>query len=532
MSSNKVSFLVVAVLFLFLAFLTYYMLRFFPVWWDEGWTLSVAKNWALDGHFGRYLLGERISPFLAASYPVTGSVALSFSLFGVGLLQGRGAILVFALLSIVLLYLITRKLYSRKSAYAAVLIVLFASGHYKIHPLFLGAQTLAEMPTIFFVLAGYCALMLAPRRPTLGTILTIFFWGAAFIIKIQPKPFLFLALLLPCAFAFFCSRRRLALRYLLLVCLTPLAAYLLKSAEPFVTGAEILPSPDMKDLYQTTALNFTWGARRLALQVAVLHGALLCIGLLWFVPIFFKEQWRSLDDKQFEKKLIELSLFIFTASWCGWYVCSSVGWWRYFAVPYFFSSIFAARFLEKVTHGFRLRETIAKSFISFRELRLPRGGEFAALLAVGLVVFSVLTTVRDYQTLFSVVEEGMLGRRERLLERLNTETPEDTVIETYEAELLFQLDRAYHYPSDEVHIALNMKRSLDSSKRVEYDFLKADPEYIILGSFGTMWGVYSEAIIQREFQFLGDDGRYRLYQRRRQAPVKELKKKTVRTERD
>src|SRR5258706_8817372 len=60
-----------------------------PLWWDEGWTLSVARNWAEIGHYGRLLAGQPVPRGIDAAFHVTGAVALSFSLFGVGIVQAR-----------------------------------------------------------------------------------------------------------------------------------------------------------------------------------------------------------------------------------------------------------------------------------------------------------------------------------------------------------------------------------------------------------------------------------------------------------
>ena len=53
-----------------------------PPWWDEGWTLSVARNWEEIGHYGRLLVGQPVPRGIDAAFHVTGAVALSFWLFG------------------------------------------------------------------------------------------------------------------------------------------------------------------------------------------------------------------------------------------------------------------------------------------------------------------------------------------------------------------------------------------------------------------------------------------------------------------
>src|SRR5215203_4023431 len=59
------------------------------LWWDEGWTLSVARTWVERGHYGRLLDGQLAPPGLEASFTVTAPIALCFRLFGVGIWQGR-----------------------------------------------------------------------------------------------------------------------------------------------------------------------------------------------------------------------------------------------------------------------------------------------------------------------------------------------------------------------------------------------------------------------------------------------------------
>src|SRR5262249_42599673 len=67
------------------------------LWWDEGWTLSVARNWVEQGHYGRLLEGKPAPPGLEATFPVSFPVSFTFWLFGVGVWQGRLPILLYML---------------------------------------------------------------------------------------------------------------------------------------------------------------------------------------------------------------------------------------------------------------------------------------------------------------------------------------------------------------------------------------------------------------------------------------------------
>src|SRR4030065_111205 len=60
-----------------------------PVWWDEGWNFTIARNWVEKGYYGRFLVGEPVPISPTNGFPVIAAVALGFKLFGIGIWQGR-----------------------------------------------------------------------------------------------------------------------------------------------------------------------------------------------------------------------------------------------------------------------------------------------------------------------------------------------------------------------------------------------------------------------------------------------------------
>ena len=86
---------------------------------------------------------------------MTATVALSFRLFGVGVLQARLAAVIFTVAALALLYELARRFYNCSIAIATLLVVIFISGHVDINPLIAGRQVLAEIPALCFLLAGY-----------------------------------------------------------------------------------------------------------------------------------------------------------------------------------------------------------------------------------------------------------------------------------------------------------------------------------------------------------------------------------------
>src|SRR2546422_620504 len=131
-----------------------------PLGWDEGWTLMVARNWVERGHYGRLLDGAQVAPGLAAALPAVAPIALCFRLFGVGVWQGRLPGVLFTVAALVVLYCLVCRLYGHRVAAAALGFLLLVPGHVPFHPLFWGRQALAEMPLLFYLLAGSCCLLL------------------------------------------------------------------------------------------------------------------------------------------------------------------------------------------------------------------------------------------------------------------------------------------------------------------------------------------------------------------------------------
>src|SRR5881628_3186587 len=122
-----------------------------PLWWDEGWTLSVARNWVERGHYGRLLGGDLAPPGLEAAFPVTAPVALSFRLLGVGIWQGRLVGVLFMVATFLMMYYLASRLYNRKVALGTLFVLLLMPMHPDVHPLISGRQVLAEMPMFFYL---------------------------------------------------------------------------------------------------------------------------------------------------------------------------------------------------------------------------------------------------------------------------------------------------------------------------------------------------------------------------------------------
>ena len=168
-----------------------------PVFWDEGWTLNVARNWITLGHYGQLNDGQPIGPGLSAAFPVVVPVALSFRLFDVGVWQGRLPSVLYLFASLGLLIFLAERLYNRTIAIGTLVLLIFISGSVALHPLNSGRTVIGEMPMLFFLLSGYSLLFLALRKSKWFILPAGLLWGLAIETKAQTLPFYLVSLTIP-----------------------------------------------------------------------------------------------------------------------------------------------------------------------------------------------------------------------------------------------------------------------------------------------------------------------------------------------
>src|SRR5262245_49551196 len=230
-----------------------------PMWWDEGWTLSVARTWVERGHYGRLLAGQLATNGLEAAVPITGTVALSFGLFGVGIWQGRlpGVLAMVAALG--LIYILARWLYSQRVAIGTLFVLLLTTIYPQLHPLIMGRQVLGEMHMFCFLLGGYICLFLALSRSRWWITAPIICWRLAIVTKAQVLPFWLASLVVPLVVTIYGRRwREAGLFGSGLIGGYGLARYVLSPLMAFVIQKQQAPGAislgTIQGLYDVTAL--------------------------------------------------------------------------------------------------------------------------------------------------------------------------------------------------------------------------------------------------------------------------------------
>ncbi len=152
--------LVGAALF-FIAFFATYKLSDSPaIWYDEGFYTQLAMNLAEGrGQVLQVAPGQYVSSSgVTAGFPLVAPVALSYKLFGTGVVQGRAVMVAFMLLTIIAAYALVRVLFGAQSALLALALM-------ATYPAFYGngKSVLGEVPGLFFLMLTLAALVWLER---------------------------------------------------------------------------------------------------------------------------------------------------------------------------------------------------------------------------------------------------------------------------------------------------------------------------------------------------------------------------------
>ncbi len=477
-----------------------------PLWWDEGWTVSIARNWLEQGQYVRLLKGQVVSAGLGASPTVIAPIYLSFRLFGVGVTQARMVGALFTLISLALIYCIARRLYNPSIALASVLVLAFLPAYIELFPPYEGRQVLAEMPALCFLLAGYAAIFFFPHYPFWALCIAIVTWAIALTAKLQVVPFWIFSMSIPLAASMYRRNWIFSLCWSVALAGSLIGSRVLNEISGLLLQSKTDFADPITGVYQVAAMVGSIPSRMFALIVTVLFGIPTLIGLCYGVwDIFRRGNVMNTHVEQVKASLLFLAL-----SWFGWFVVFSVGWVRYVFPVTFIGSIFVAAMMYDLTRGYSVAYTIQQSFAFLTGRGFNKNG-VGALLVLTIVVTSVPRTARAlYKTYILDADTSV----QQAAEFLNSQIPSGALIETYDSELFFLLNRPYHYPPDQIHVELIRRTFLyDDSVIIDYDPLAANPDYLVVGPHSKQWRLYDDVLKTGAFRLLRSYPRYLIYER-------------------
>jgi 4-amino-4-deoxy-L-arabinose transferase-like glycosyltransferase len=483
-------------------------------WFDEGWTLSLARNWVALGHYGHLLRGEPVPPtILNTGFPAIAPIATSFKLFGVSIWSGRWPIVLFLIGACLLTYHLAQRLYGPKVAVWSLAGLLLLPMYPDIHPIFMGRHALGEVPALFYLLAGYALLFANWRKNGWRALTAPLVLGLALQTKPQILPFFVLSLLIPACWLLW--RRQSDGRYLF----TALGLAIISSLALSYGANAILPSSAPADIagddpYAMTrdinvlttyviVLDPVFRLDALSTNLLVMTGFPVLLGLAYtgFAQLQLLRQ-KTITDVRLIWIFI---LWIFVLTYFCWFLFLSIGFHRYLFPPVMVGVIFATKAFYDLTFGFNLAKVLKTIAQGLRQRRqaLRSVGLF---LCVALLLIASGVSVMFLRMIFRPPPDTYAD----IILYLNNETEPTALIETYDSELFLLLGRDYNYPPDAVQHLLNQKVFLGRDVTVDYDPRPLGIDYLVTGSW-SIWPLYDSLLSDNAFELTYQNRHYRVY---------------------
>jgi len=484
-------------------FSLFYNLELSPrTWHDEGAAMLLARTVAEDGVYSVRNSGgyQSFGPVQSVGPTVILPVALSFKLFGAGILQGRMVAVLFACVTLVVIYKLGKSFFGFFSTMIGLFLLI---GSTSAQFLYFGRQPLGEAPALCLFLAGWYCWFIGKQRNVKGYYaLAGILIGLSMVTKSSYVVLGGVLLFALCILDIIYYRQKnlfpvlgIAATASLLVIGWILFQRLYFGNEVFTRNAGI-----MRELGQaTTGLSLF----NIYLQAKFLLGSKSdYFYFLLGIPSLFYAAYLSIQKD--ERGFLTAALTLFAGLWLAYYFYS-VPWPAYLFVP----SALVALFTGKLWH-----DLISKFCLPPEKLIEGLEQErFTALVQTG-ILYTVLIMFILYP-LQNAIQFHVLGRDnapQQLAEFMNREVDQDILVETWERELGILTDHLYHFPEQsrliDVHAAKYRQSSQGYLLGYEY-FNKTQPSFLVVGRFAREFPLYDPSFLSQNATVVaqfGDDG--------------------------
>lgn len=520
------------------AFLLFYNLPVNPrPWHDEGAALTVAKTLVEDGYYGvRTSEGyQTFGPVQSVGPTVLLPIALTFRLFGVGLLAGRVVAAAFALGTLVLFYLAARRLFGRRAAWLGTVLMVSSPTVNFIH---WGRQALGEIPAFGFLLAGWLVWSGgACGKPRVRHLLAGLLWGAAIVTKSHYLiTILGTAALL--ALLDLLHYRTGAWRGLLVAAVAALACV------AAWWGWQMLYF-GMPTFRENAAKLAELGARTSGFSPTTSLDALRSIvgasGPLyyfWFLPGFVYACLIAVGKQDGDLSLHFLIIFVILV--LSYYLLISNPWSHYALPAFAILGILVGKMLGDLLQALVLAAPTLRRHVA-EALRLRQHLALEDTLTLGtLVAVATMTLLMagQFQSLvrIDVLDRAGLGSAPRRIPQLQAPyqaasllsalAQGGAVVDTWERELGILTTVTFHYPDQSLlapaHAAIYRGGPHDYALGEDY-FREHRPTFVVVGWFARWLGAYDMDYLRQNARLVGSVGegewRYDIY--RWSAPIAE-----------
>ena len=495
-----------------------------PPWFDEGWALSLARNWLVLGHYGHLLLGEPVpSTILNTGFPAIAPIAASFRLFGIGVWQGRLPGILFMFGACLLLYHLAQRLYGRKTAFLTLVASLVLAVNPHLNPVFVGRQALGEAPAMFYLLVGYALLFAFWNKGSGYAFVPSVSFALALQTKPQLAPFWLASLAIPLLWLLW-QRKWVELRYLSASLVLSFAFSLMIAwglrfftssavADPTVSGGPYAMTRNLDVLLTyVIVLDSVFRVRAVLAIFGLTIGVPTIIGVAYIGFYQIGSSWRSPAAEV--RCVWTLILWTFVFTWLGWFVFLSIGFVRYLFPAVLVGSIFTAKAFSEIMSGFDLAAVVRRLAKDLHDRRIGLASIGVLMTTAFFFFWSITSVNQSFKLLLSDSDDSY----SQVLTFLHNETPATAIIETYDSELFLFLERDYHFPPDHVQHTLNRNHILGKNEPLNYDPTPVNIDYLVIGQTDNWWSLYDVLLADDDFELVFKNGVYRVYRHIANAP--------------
>jgi 4-amino-4-deoxy-L-arabinose transferase-like glycosyltransferase len=479
-------------------------------WFDEGSHLHVPKALIQHGVYADISSeGYRYyGPTIGVGPTLMLPIALVFKLFGIGLIQGRLVIVAYLFIALAASYTLARRLHGQLIALLAVTLLLATRTVNYQGTIEYGRQVLGEIPGVAFLMLGMLAWLTALQTAgsrqqeaagsrqatslphTAYCLLAGLGFGLALVTKNQfvliVPPALLLIGLLDWRY-YRAGSWRLRIIPLVVAC-SCYGIWTLAQFQFLGPGSFIENMRQTRQAAGGAIFVFDIHAMLRAGAYVLrpdLYGALL-------IPALGYALWRA--RRRDAQGLAEGLIAVMVALWLLWYVVASLGWPRYAFPAIAFGAILVARALADLIS------------------RLRQGGALQRYSALAVAVYAAIVIAMPLARSARAIAQPD-DSAQRFAAYMNSNVPQNTIVETWEPELGLLTDHRYHYPP----IAL-----LDTAVRhqwlggppIVYDGLHDTPAYVVVGDFGAYTNIYAPEQLARDYVEQAHIGTYVLFKRK------------------
>lgn len=462
--------------------------RYPRLWFDEGYKLNAAYTVLQDGQYASYTVNGYI-PFDPGTSGGPADIlpaALAIKLLGTTVTAARLTSVLYTILAALALYHIGRYLWNEQVGLLCVLLIVASGPIENVSFVLMGRQSLSEATAFSLMVTGLWILTKGwGDKPSLRwSILGGLVIGLGMLSKTQIAVSLVPAMLTVAAWRWWQSKWR-GFAYLF----APAAAIIIVFLAWMLIG-QLLTTPEIRqqnstlllDAIRTNILTDLFGSN--LDNQALLVIAIMLFGVFTNVARIFRK--RDVQGKQW----LELLLICFCFYTAIWFATLSVGWPRYA-----FSGLVIGVFLVgRSLWDFITRESLPKWV-------MPATFGFLAFAAVAVNGINSVVYAADNDV-------------QEVTAYIATSIPQSAVIETWEWELdMLSHHRQYHHPPQSLLFEAIRQNARHQSFDLTYNPLVANPDYLIVGTFGRWTDIYPEDVLAENFTMIAKFGVYEVFQR-------------------